>query len=425
MRDVVVEIDALTIGGAGIGRLDGKAVFVPLSAPGDRVLCRIMRDKKRYCEAEILEVLSPSSERQAPLCPHFGRCGGCQWQHLPDELQGHWKQRLFADLLSRQAGVPESARAPLLRAPSAWGYRSRAQIKCRMTPEGFLMGFYRRATHDVIDIKGCPVLDNRLNAAWTLLREALGGGCDPAGIFQVDLGVGDAGAIRALIHYEGSRSSELAAGLRQFGLQAGISLFLLEGRKAMLHLCGERDLYLELEGLRLGYGPGGFSQINLQQNRALVDLAIGALPVAQSYRVLDLFCGMGNFSLPLARRGAKVVGVEDFAPSIRSARINASNNALSGLDFFAESAEGALLRRGGTSGFDAVLLDPPRSGAAAVVPELLQGAPKRIIYVSCDPATLARDLKPLLAGGYRVEWARPVDMFPQTHHIESVTRIDK
>jgi len=422
----ILDIDSLAFGGAGVGRLEGKAVFVPLSAPGDRVRCRILRQKKRFAEAELLEVLEPSSMRKPAPCPHFGVCGGCRWQHLGYEDQCSQKETIFRDMLVRQAGVAPELIRPLAAAPSPWGYRSRAQLKCRMTPSGFVMGFYRQGSHFVIDVPHCAVLHPALDAAARALREPLSKSPEVAKIPQLDLGVGDDGAVRAVVHYLGERLKKFCAELAPLAEALDIALFVQTGRKESLHLVrGPENLFLEVEGCSLGYGPGGFAQINLEQNRALVRLALEALEPLDGKRILDLFCGMGNFTLPLAQSAQLLVGVEDYAPSIASARENAARNSLSNVRFHTEPASGAFARHAGQEGFDAVLLDPPRSGAYEVIKDLLFAAPRHLLYVSCDPATLARDLVPLLHGGYRLLWSRPLDMFPQTHHVESISLLQR
>ena len=220
----------------------------------------------------------------------------------------------------------------------------------------------------------------------------------------------------------------LADYLRPLAEAAGFSLFLQTGRKATLtRVCGEEQLEITVDDppLRLAYGPGGFAQVNLEQNRALVALLLSARDWQGSESALDLYCGMGNFSLPLARRIGSLVGVEDYPPSIASAQQNARQNGLGNLRFAARPAQGALQDFFPQTPPDLVVLDPPRSGAYEVARELAARPPERVAYVSCDPATLARDLQPLLHGPFRLLWSRPVDLFPQTYHIESLTLLER
>jgi 23S rRNA (uracil1939-C5)-methyltransferase len=418
-------IDSLAYGGSGVGRLDGKVVFVPLTAPGDRIRCRVVQDRKRYAEAELVELLEPASQRRRPPCPVFGDCGGCQWQHLPYEEQCRWKERIFAETLQRQAKIKASVLLPLTPAQDEWGYRSRAQFKCRQTEAGFVMGFYRRGTHYVIDVESCPIVAPRLNHVLALFRQWLPDSPCPHRVPQVDLEIDDEEKVRVTVHALGAEAAVLAQYLQPLAEQAGISLFLQLGRKeTLVRVCGEEDLHilpLEAGGLRLAYGAGGFAQVNLEQNRQLVEEVCSAAALSGRERVLDLFCGMGNFSLPLALQAREVIGVENYPPAIERAEFNARTNALANARFHARPAEAAIQDVIAGKAFDLVVLDPPRTGAYEVVRELLRIRPPRIIYVSCDPPTLARDLVPLLHGGYEIVSSRPFDLFPQTFHTESVT----
>ncbi len=425
----LLRIDSLAYGGSGVGRADGKAVFVPHAAPGDLLRCRIVRDKKRYAEAELTELVEPSPLRRQPPCPVFGRCGGCQWQHLPYAEQAEWKERIFRDTLVRQAGLAPDRILPLAAAPDEWRYRSRVQFKCRQTDQGFVMGFYRRGSHFVIDVERCPIAAAAVNEALARFRAWLPASPCPDRIPQVDVAVDDEGRVRAVVHVLDGRESVLADYLRPLVASAGYALFMQCGRKeTLLAVAGDADLHIHPQtdgGLRLGYGPGGFAQVNLEQNRRLVAEVLGALEGRRPRRVLDLFCGMGNFSMPLAGVAGEVVGVEDYAPSIDQARRNAVANSINNAAFHARSAEGAWAELAQKTPFELVVLDPPRTGAYQVARELsaLPAAlrPTWIVYVSCDPPSLARDLVPLIHAGFQVQWSRPVDLFPQTYHTESVT----
>ena len=422
-----LRIERLAYGGAGIGRHEGKAVFVPCTAPGDLVDCRIVREKKRYIEGELVALLELGRGRRTPSCPVFGRCGGCQWQHLEYAEQARWKEGIFRDTLVRQAGVAPERVLPLAQAPDEWGYRSRVQFKCRQTEAGLVMGFYRSGSHYVIDVPQCPIAAPAINGALKLLRQWLSASPCPERIPQVDMAVDDEGQARIVVHVLDGREGVLAAYLRPLAEAAGYALFLQSGRKDSLRpVTGAEDLHIHPEiggDLRLAYGPGGFAQVNLAQNRRLVSEVLTALEDTTPGRVLDLFCGMGNFSLPLARIASEVVGVEDYPPSIAKARENALRNGLTNASFHARPAEGAAEFFSREQPFDLVLLDPPRTGAYAVTKELARLRPAHLLYVSCDPPTLARDLAPLLHGGYRLEWSRPFDLFPQTHHTESLTSL--
>ncbi|OEU74418.1 MAG: hypothetical protein BA869_10015 [Desulfuromonadales bacterium C00003107] len=417
-------IESLVYGGNGLGYHDGKVIFVPQTAPGDRVSCRVVKAKKRFAEARLEKVLEASAERCLPTCPVFGQCGGCQWQHLPYKVQGAWKEQIFADLLHRQAGADRALIRPLVAAVEPWYYRSRAQLKLQVTGQQLVMGFYRRGSHVVVDHKKCPILHPSLNQAASVFREALNGFRHSHRMTQLDLGIGDDGQVRAVLHYLGTEGAAVADFLRPRVSDVGISLFLQGGRKNKPQLvCGEEDLCIRVgePPLALAYGPGGFAQVNLEQNRAMTETVVDAVQQCGAKRVLDLYCGMGNLSLPVARRVGEVVGVEGFAPAIAKARVNAQRNGIDNAFFHHLAADGAASQLSSGPGFDLVMLDPPRSGAFGVIKELQVLRPRHILYVSCEPPTLVRDLQPLLQDGYCLEWSQPFDFFPQTHHIESVS----
>ncbi|MDO3376688.1 class I SAM-dependent RNA methyltransferase [Geoalkalibacter halelectricus] len=422
--EACIRIESLAFGGSGVGRLGGKVVFVAGAVPGDEVRIRPVREKKHFMEAEILEVLVPSPDRRVPPCPVFGQCGGCQWQSLPYARQVFWKERIFADFLLRQVGVESQVMGSLLAAPNEWAYRSRVQFKCYQSPAGFVMGFYRRGSHFVIDVDHCPIAAAAINQALGLFRDWLSQSPCPEAIPQVDLAVDDEGQVAAIVHCLAADPRPLAAYLAPRVGEQGLALYVQTGRKHTLtQVQGPGRLCihpLDASPLRLGYPVGGFAQVNLAQNRRLVAELLQAVGSPTGLRVLDLFCGMGNFSLPLAAAGAAVVGVEDFAPAIVQAEDNSLANGLTAR-FLCRPARQALTQDLLRERFDLVVLDPPRSGAREVIPELLRMRPERIVYISCDPATLARDLKPLVHNGYQVRGARGIDLFPQTYHLESLT----
>lgn len=420
---VDIVVDRLTHGGRGVGRHQGKAVFVPATAPGELVRCRIVHEKRRYAEAELLEVLQPSPFRRQPFCPNVPECGGCQWQHLSYQAQLQAKQEIFNDALTRTAGVDHDCLKTILPAPDERGYRSRSQVKCRQGEAGFITGFYRTGTHRIVPFASCPVLVPECNRLLAELRQALKPFRHAHRIPQCDLSVDAAGRTVAIIHLlEGDRD-ELRLLLEPLAATGAVAFFLQSGRKDTLQpLCGQVEQHIHPEQdrrLSLGFSPGSFVQVNLEQNMRLVAEALAGCRLNGDEKMLDLYCGVGNFSLPMARRCREVVGVEEFAPAIDVAAANARSHGLANARFVAQAAE-AFVAGCSPGAFDLVLLDPPRTGARAAIEALARLAPQRIVYVSCDPATLARDLVPLLHDGYRLESARPVDMFPQTSHIEGV-----
>ncbi len=420
-----LQIDTLTLGGRGLGRHAGKAVFVPGTAPGDRVRCRVTRSHSQYAEAALVALLEASPERRSPPCPVYGRCGGCQWQHLPYAVQAEWKQRLFSEQLLRSGVAPSSVLRPLVAAPAEWDYRNRLQFKCRQAEQGYVTGFYRQGSHYVVDVPRCLLAKPSIQACYALLRQTLPKAPQPAAIPQVDISCSDNETVSVLLHGLPEACADLRGWLPAIARQGGFAAALQCGRKETIErLWGEPGLVMVVDEppVQLQVGAGGFAQVNPAQNRRLVEAVVAAAALSGSERLLDLYCGVGNFSLPLARRAGAVVGVESYAPAIADAVGNASRHAIDNVSFHAEPAEGAALRHGA---FDTVILDPPRTGAYQVVRDLLDLGPRRIIYVSCDPATLVRDLLPLVHNGYAVSSSQPFDLFPQTWHIESLTVLER
>jgi len=422
-RLIELEIISLVHGGRGLGRHDGMAVFVPQTAPGDRALCRLVSKHKRYAEAELVELLEPSVARRLPDCPLFGRCGGCQWQHLPYPDQLAWKEQIFSDLMSRAGLVTREKLAPIVSAASEWRYRSRVQFKCQLTDQGFVIGFYRRGSHSIIDVENCLLLAPPIQTTLDVLRQAFRAAPCRANIPQIDVSCDDNSHVRVVVHTLSHALDELRPWLRALASAHGFSLCLQTECKSSLEIvAGEAPLsvLVDTPGLSLSYSPGGFAQVNLEQNRRLISTMLKWLDLRGDEVVLDLFCGMGNLSLPIARRVRGVVGVEDYAPAIEDARANAAANSVNNATFRVGDATFAA-RQCPPGSFDLVVLDPPRTGSLTVTLELLRLAPERILYVSCDPATLARDLKPLIQSGYQIAVSQPFDFFPQTWHIESMT----
>lgn len=428
----------MTFGGAGLGRVDGKVCFVPFTAVGDLVRVSIVTEKKSYLEGVILEYIESSPERILPPCPVFGDCGGCCWQHLPYDIQGKTKEDIFAEILMRATRIERPKVLPILSAKAPYGYRTRVQFKVKYSAGKLSMGFYRKGTHQVIDIAcGCAIANEQVNDIFQKLRMIMPAFPDLGKIHQIDVATGDAGDAVVLFHYAGEKLKVVMEWLRQEipGQIPVTGVFLQSGKKVSINKIwgDERVAYSFSQGLfpgisdmSLSFRCGGFSQVNYQQNTVLIETAFRWAELTGTERVLDLFCGNGNFSLPFARYCAEVVGYEDYAFSIEDAVANSRQNNLSNTSFFCkDSASGLreLVRRG--EYFDVVLLDPPRTGAFEAVGLIPQVKPEKILYVSCDPPTLARDLVSLQNNGYEIVASCPVDMFPQTYHIESITILRK
>lgn len=420
-----------------MGRIDGKVCFVPFSCPGDELRVRITAEKRSYRTATIVDVINPSPHRTVPPCPLFGVCGGCDWQHIDYRTQLAAKHAILAETLWRGARTAAELVADTAPSPLRYGYRSRVQLKLHGLTGPLRIGFYRQGTHFVEDaVEGCPVAMPVINEALARLRHVLASFPEPALIPQINVDCGEPEGALAIVHYLG-RDTEMVraffAGRRE-ELAPLTAIYLQTGRKAtMKRVFGKGELSYTLPGggpaappRLLSFRAGGFSQVNHDQNRAISTLIRSLVGFSGGERILDLYCGNGNFSLPLADTVSHITGVEEYDDSIAAAVDNARRNEIHHAEFRCQDAELGVrqLAREGRR-FDAIILDPPRSGAAAVVREIHRLKPEKIIYVSCDPNTLARDCGLLLGQGYDIRTSIPVDMFPQTYHLESVTLLQR
>ncbi len=432
MTEARVTIDRLAFGGSGVARIDGKVCFVPFGCPGDELIVRVTAEKRSYLTAAITAIVKPGPDRVVPPCPLFASCGGCHWQHIAYPRQLGEKRAIFADALWRGARVAGERIGEVVASPSVYGYRNRVQFKLHAVDGALRIGFFRTGTHFVEDaVEGCPIAAPAINRALSELRGLLASFPEPDRIPQINLDAAEGGVV-AVVNYIGDdregAAAFFAAGHPRLGGVAG--LYLQCGRKSTLkRVYGDEllEYFLpagsgEASRCSLTYRPGGFAQVNGAQNGAILGLVRRFADCGAGDRILDLYCGNGNFSLPLAGSVAAVTGIEEYPDSVASARENCRRNGIGNAGFICCDA-GAGLRRLAGEGqcFNTVILDPPRTGAAGALRELIGLGPERIIYVSCDPGTLARDCGILAAGGFRVESSIPVDMFPQTYHLESVT----
>ena len=420
----IVEVSSLTHDGRGVARNDGKAVFIRGALPGETVRIGRRRRHRRHDEAQLTEIVTPSNDRVEPPCPHFGVCGGCRLQHMAPEAQLAAKEQRLVETLERIEHVQPATIWPALTG-SAYGYRRRARFGVRFVEKKgrLLVGFRETNGRYITDARECPAMVSVARDLPAQLVDLIAGLKIMRSISQVEFAAGDDGAalvFRVLDPPDTNDEKRLADFAREHGfsvwLQTGgvDSLRLLHGTPFLTYALPEFDVSLNCL-------PTDFMQINAEVNRKLVSMAVDNLALHGGERVLELFSGLGNFSLALARRTREVVAVEGNPVLVRRARENAEANGLDNVRPLAADlsapTENAAWAQGG---FDAVLLDPPRSGARELLPLLGRLMPPRIVYVSCDPATLARDATLLCARGWRCTGAGVADMFPQTAHVESI-----
>ena len=428
----VATIDKLAFGGNGVCRIDGKVCFVPFSCPGDELSLRMTAQKKSYSTASIAEIMVPSPDRTVPECPLFGACGGCNWQHISYPVQLRHKRHILAETLWRGARVEADLIDAVVAAANPYGYRNRIQFKVSSRNGELRIGFYRQSSHVVEDVAdGCPIAAPVINQVLNSFRAILLSYPDVELVTQLNVDAGDSGVI-VVIHQNGAVTSKhkdyFVDHAGSFGPCTGLFL-KAEGQPYGEKLWGSSEISYRMnqadpvnKPLLLSYPPGGFAQVHQLQNIAMLSVIRRLGAFATTERLLDLYCGNGNFSIPLASEVASVVGIEGNADSIKAAEYNKELNMVANIQFFCDDATSGV-RRLVEQGleFDTVLLDPPRSGAGDAIAGIVGLKPDKIVYVSCDPSTLARDCGLLSGFGYRVIRSVPVDMFPQTYHIESVT----
>lgn len=387
---IEIRIEKVVYGGHGLGRVDGQAVFVPFTAPGDLVTARITERKKGFLRAEVVELIESGPDRRDAPCVYFGRCGGCQLQHLTYEAQLKAKAEFVRDALQRIGRIPISDDVVVHGLPEhEFGYRIRATAHVVEMEVGTLFGFFSEKSHTVIDIARCPLLVPELDAAWIAAHAARD---------QVSR----------------SRTVELAAG---DGTVASIPPVPGVGRGPVATTIG---------GVKYAYGPGEFFQVNRPLVEALVEATTAAFTDAGGIAV-ELYSGVGLLTIPLSRRFAKVIAVESSRESVGFAHSNARANDATNIELIGAPVERWLRSPSiGPGVASLAVIDPPRSGLGIQsTRDLVRLSPRAIIYVSCDPTTLARDLRVLIDGGYRLDQLEAFDLFPQTFHVETVATLTR
>lgn len=415
----------------GVARIEGKTVFVADALPGERVVLRRVGRHRNYDEAVLEQVLSASPDRVTAACPHFGTCGGCALQHLDPAAQIAFKQSQLLENLARLGGVePERVLEPLT-GPS-WGYRRRARLGVKLVPRKgrVLVGFRERSAPYVADLHECRVLAPPVGDLIDPLSELIGGLAIAARVPQIEVAVADGVCALVMRVLDPPAAADLER-LRDFEAANGVRIYLQPGGADSVAplVAAAAPLHYALPAfdVDIEFEPTDFIQVNGVLNEAMVVRAAEHLDAGPGHAVLDLFCGLGNFSLPLARRAREVVGVEGDAVLVGRARRNAGRNGLGNVtfhaaDLFQDSAGASWARRS----YDRVLLDPPRAGAREVLPVVGRCGAGRVVYISCHPGSLARDAGLLVKDhGFRLAAAGVMDMFPHTTHVEAMAVFDR
>ncbi len=426
-------IESLDQEGRGVARRDGKAVFIEGALPGETVTYSVFRKKPSYELATLGSVVKESASRVAPRCPHFGLCGGCSLQHFDARAQVAVKQRVLEDSLWHIGRVRPEQILPAIHGPT-WGYRHRARFAVRYVAKkgGALVGFHEKKSSYVADMDSCEVLPPKISALIRPLRDLVSALSIRSRLPQIELALGVGADVLVIRVLEPLLPPDVEL-LRVFAACHGVRIYLQPGgpeTASPMSAADAGDLYYALPefDLRIQFSPTEFTQVNPLVNGLLVRRAVALLAPQPGERIADMFCGVGNFALAIARSGATVLGIEGSDALVRRAAQNAESNGLSASVSFVERdlyrAQADPLA--GLGRFDRMLIDPPRDGAVDLVKALPEDGPRRLVYVSCNPGTLARDAGALTQmHGYRLSAAGVINMFPHTSHVESIAVFDK
>jgi 23S rRNA (uracil1939-C5)-methyltransferase len=412
-ESVRARIDAMAFKGYGVSRIDGKVVFIPYAAAGDEAWVEILDEKKTYAMGRLVEILTPSPWRVKPPCPYFGRCGGCQWQHIEGAQQVELKKEILKDLLMRLGGLKEIPPITSFPSPDPYDYRTRVQVKVK----GQRLGYFRERSHQLVDIEGCPIAHPLVNEIIQLLRKEIASFPSIEGIeINISPEEGKAVLIFYLLIPSPGRENSLEGLLKAHPVVKGI---VIKGKRET-RLLGEPHLSFTIPfNLTLHASPGTFFQVNLKQNAKLIQKVLEFSGAKRDEKALDLYSGVGNFTLPVATVTQEAWGVEENRTAVNDARRNAELSEIKNCHFIQGRAE-EVLRDWKRKKPDLVILDPPRMGCKRIVGQLVGLKPRRIVYVSCEPTTLARDFRLFSQKRYFPHELALIDMFPQTYHMEVV-----
>jgi len=406
--------------GHGVARVNGKVFFIPYSVIGDKAWIKMVEKKKNYSIGKLSQLIDPSPWRINPPCPFFGQCGGCQWLHINDSIQINLKEEILKEILKRIGGLKEIPPITVTPSLQTYGYRARIQLKVK----GERMGYFQERSHRVVDIDHCPIAHPLVNQIISSLRKA------PSSFFrmeEIEINVSPEQGKGVLILHPLSLHSGMKHFIKEFLQTHPILKGIAVTGKKGLTLFGEPYLTFTISSnqrgeksvLRLRTSPESFFQVNLEQNQALIRTVLEFSDVNEGERILDLYAGVGNFTLPLAIASKEVWGVEESRAAVEDARSNAERNGIKNCNFMHGGVEDILKHWDGGRP-DLIILDPPRTGCKTVLDQVVRLEPKKIVYVSCEPTTFARDLRLFSERGFHLQRLSLVDMFPQTYHMEVV-----
>lgn len=420
-----VRVERLDHQGAGIAFLNKKTVFIDGVLPEEEVLIQLTESKSKFSRAKLIKVLKPSPERMEAFCPVYKECGGCNMQHLNHSAQVEYKQNSLRQLIKKFSGEELELAAPILGEDQ--GYRRRARISLYFNTKGgqsgngskLEFGFRKKQSKQIVQVSHCAALEPKLNELLPDLYSLLTSFKKQTELGHLELALGDEQPVLMLRVMKALPDIDMSS-LREFAQRKALTLYVLSDQDTLQLLEGEKPAYSE-GGFVIPFLPTNFIQINRKVNQQMVSQAIEWLDITNEDRVLDLFCGLGNFSLPMATKAKAVVGVEGIQEMVDQAKANAKKNEINNVEFYQTNLEQDISdNEWAKSKFDKVLLDPARAGASGVVDQLFELGVKSVVYVSCNPATLARDCQSLLDQGFKLTRLGMLDMFPHTSHLESM-----
>ncbi|QDZ41269.1 23S rRNA (uracil(1939)-C(5))-methyltransferase RlmD [Euhalothece natronophila Z-M001] len=435
---IEVEITDLSDRADGVGRWNNRVVFVPDTVTGDRALVRLVRVKPQYAYGKVQELLTPSPHRIRPQCIVADKCGGCQWQHIALSHQHQAKEQVIRDAMERLGNIKNPPIAPILSSFSELHYRNKVTYPLQRSENGNVQaGYYRKGSHKLVNLNQCPVQDSRLDPflaqikqdieaqGWSIYNETRGTGKLRHLALRIGRKTGE--VLLTLITTDGNLAgieSQAQTWLKTFPDLVGVCLNYNAQRNNVIFgkkthcIAGKEELEEEFAGLTFYLRPDTFFQVNTETAEALCHFILDKLALTGTETVVDAYCGVGTFTLPLACHAKEVIGIESQESAIAQAQRNAERNQIKNVSFQVGKVENCLSQLEKTP--DLVFLDPPRKGCdRAVIETLSQLSPPKLVYLSCRPATLARDLNKLTASGYEVTHIQPADFFPQTSHVEA------
>lgn len=428
--NIQIRLDKMVYGGEALGKYEGKVVFVNGGIEGELVDVQVTEQKKDYLRGNIVKVIQPSEQRISPLCEHFGLCGGCQWQYIDYSQQLRFKEKIIYDQLVRIGGFVQPGIMPIIGMEFPWQYRNKARFIVKTTKRGFNIGFYQIGTRDVVDIDYCHLISKQMNEGYSVLREIIKERFKPFYAYcAIEIKALEKGIMAFFITSPKFHLNlkELVEEIQNIPIIKGIHHLVVDknGLSPLTTYSGSQILTYSLEDITVQAQATSFFQINLIQAQRLFKETIRLLNLQETHQVLDGHCGVGTLTLLIAQKAKEVIGVDISSSSINDAKMNALLNRIKNVHFLQSSLKQAIGDLNKGYKFDAVILNPPRDGLVEkqVIQWLLQTKPAKIIYISCNPTTLARDLKFLCEGGYSLNVVQPVDMFPQTYHVETLVSV--